>query len=338
MSSAIDSHTFINAANRSVIIVDNELCKDIDFFDCGCGSTAVKRNYNKTDDEEKEDKEKESSLKFISCDDGKQSKSGKFIKPHGHNVEQTNGKNKTESSVQLGSVDFSAENSEKEDKNNVRKDDKSSKEEKCMNLRELMNCIAYDESKGRIDDDDNHYHVISKEQSLSPDFLSLSTDTTSEITDITTRPSSSGCSSMSKHELGGHLSEKSLKYTEKKPQKYGRLTEECTGTSMKLLSDALNYFDSQKRKSVTSSILSTEQKNRLGRKNISFTNEQYWRIKRENEILDKKLKAVSKQRPKQPCPDVSQPRLSSSAINRRKQQAKIDHDNMVSTLNCYVSS
>jgi hypothetical protein len=304
-----------------MIMADNEFCEDIDFnfFDSGDGpSTTGKPNDNKCGDEEKEDKEKESGLKFSPCGESEESKNV-------CNVEEKDGKNKTEHSVQLGSVDFSADISKETDKNNLWKEVTSSKEEKCMNLRELMNCIAYDESKGKGD-------VISKVQSLLPDFLSLSTDTTSEITDVTT-PSSSGCSSMSKHETGEHLSEKSNKNAEKKQQKCDKLAAGSTGTSMKLLSDALHYFDRQKRKSVTSSILSTNQNNRLGRKNMSFSNEQYWKIKRENEILDAKLKVLSKQRPKQPFPTASQPRLSSSAINRWKQQAKIDHDNMVSTLN-----
>lgn len=313
MSSTIGSHTFINAANSYVITADNELCEDIDFnfFDTGDGpSTIGKPNDNKCDDKKEE------------------SENGKIIKLHVYNVEQKNGKDETQS-VQLGSVDFSADISEDTDKCILMKEVTSSKE-KHMNLSELMNCIAYDESKDKGGDD--HHDVISKVESLSPDFRSLSSDTTSEITDVTTR-SSSGCSSMSKRETTDHLSDKSRKNAEKKQQK---CAEGYAGTSMKLLTDALHYFDRQKRKSVASNILSTEHKNRSGRKNMSFSNEQYWKIKRENEILDAKLKVLSKQRPKQPSAIVSQPRLSSSAINRRKQQAKIDHDNMVSTLSVYV--
>jgi hypothetical protein len=310
-------------------MADNVLCEDIDFdfFDSGDDpSTTGKPNDNKHDDE-KEEKGKESDMKFSPCGDSVESKNVR-------NVEQKDGRNETES-VQLVSVDFCADVSKKTDKNNLRREVKSSKEDKCMNLRELMNCIAYDESKGKGDEE--HHHVFSKLHSLSPDFLSLSTDTTSEITDVTTRSSSSGCSSMSRHETGEHLSEKSHKNAEKKQQKCDKLAESSTGTSMKLLSDALHYFDRQKKKSVTSSILSSN-KNRLGKKNMSFSNEQYWKIKRENEILDAKLKVISKQRPKQPSLTASQHRLSSSAINRRKQQAKIDNDNIVSNFIGYISS
>jgi len=68
---------------------------------------------------------------------------------------------------------------------------------------------------------------------------------------------------------------------------------------------------------------------------MSFSNEQCWKIERENEILLKKLEVRRKPRPKRPFPPICQPQLSSSAINRRKQQAEIDRNNMVSIHNYY---
>jgi hypothetical protein len=78
---------------------------------------------------------------------------------------------------------------------------------------------------------------------------------------------------------------------------------------------------------------SSNLKNRLGRKNMSFSNEQCWKIERENKILLRKLEHLQqKAHSKLPSSTASQSRLPSSALNRRKQQAKIEHDNMVSTL------
>jgi hypothetical protein len=136
---------------------------------------------------------------------------------------------------------------------------------------------------------------------------------------------------MSRPEAGGHSVDKSHKDAEGKQQKSDKPAEGPSGSSMKLLLKALDSFDRQKRKSVTSNI-SSNQKNRLGRKNMSFSNEQCWKIERENKILLRKLEHLSRAHPKQPFSITSQPRLPSSALNRRKQQAKIEHDNMVSTL------
>ncbi|KAJ4451133.1 hypothetical protein ANN_02573 [Periplaneta americana] len=203
-----------------------------------------------------------------------------------------------------------------------------------------MNCIAYGENNGKnngnseddIEEEEDDDHAFSKSHSPSSDFRSLSTDTTSEITDVTTRPSSSGCSSMSKHESADNIKaleeNKPLKSPEKSEQKQDTQEAASIGTSMKLIVDALDSFERKERRSGTSSASSTIQKNGVRRKNMSFTNEECRKIKRENEILIKKLEGLSKLRPKQTVA-VNQPRLSSSAINRRKQQAQIERDNMM---------
>jgi hypothetical protein len=354
MSRDISVHTFRHAVNGSVIHVDSGLCEDIDydFFDFG-DSPSITAKCTDTKgydviDEEKEGKKRKTNVKLTPCGDSKDSKSGKVIDQNSCNAKLTDFKNKTESSVQLSLADVSADNSRETDTNDLKKDSASSKEEKYMNLSDLMNCIAYSENKDKYNDDDNDHHIISKVHSVSPDFLSLSTDTASEITthlsdlsvssdtttditDVTPCPSSSGCSSMSRPEVGGHSMDKSHKDAERKQQKSDYPVEGSSGSSMKLLLNALDNFDRQKRKSVTSN-LSSNQKNRLGRKNMSFSNEQCWKMERENKILLRKLQHLHKAQSKLPSSTTSQPRLPSSALNRRKQQAKIEHDNMVSTL------
>ncbi|KAJ9599067.1 hypothetical protein L9F63_010459 [Diploptera punctata] len=98
---------------------------------------------------------------------------------------------------------------------------------------------------------------------------------------------------------------------------------------MKLLLDALDSFDKHEIKSTTSSVSSSIRQQKT-RKNMSFTNEQLRKIDRENEILVKKLENLRKPRPKPSATvPLNYPRLSSSAINRKRQQRKIEHENMI---------
>jgi len=68
---------------------------------------------------------------------------------------------------------------------------------------------------------------------------------------------------------------------------------------------------------------------RCRRWNMSFTDEEMRKIGRENELLLRKI--MAQQRPRHKIIDerTAHPRLSSSAINRRKLQKKIEDDNMV---------
>lgn len=68
---------------------------------------------------------------------------------------------------------------------------------------------------------------------------------------------------------------------------------------------------------------------RCRRWNMSFTDEEMRRIERENELLLRKIMAQQKPRHKILGERTVQPRISSSAINRRKLQKKIDDDNLV---------
>jgi len=358
MSRDISVHTFRHAVNASVIHVDSELCEaiDYDFFDCGDGPFITAKHtdskgYIVLNDEVKEDIKRKSSVKLTPGCDCEDSKIGNVIDPNICNAKLTDVKNETASSGQQSLADVSADTSREPDKNNLKKEIASSKEEKYMNLRDLMNCIAYSENKVKYDVDNDGDHIVSRVHSVSPDFLSLSTDTVSEktthpsdplsvstdtttdITDVTPCPSSSGCSSMSRPEAGGHSVDRFYKEAERKQQKSDTNAEGSSGSSMKLLLNALDSFDRQKRKSVTSN-MSSNWKNRQGRKNMSFSNEQYWKIERENKILLRKLEHLQKAHPKLPSSTASQPRLPSSALNRRKQQARIEHDNMVSTMVC----
>jgi hypothetical protein len=68
---------------------------------------------------------------------------------------------------------------------------------------------------------------------------------------------------------------------------------------------------------------------RCRRWNMSFTDEEMRRIERENELLLRKIMAQQKPRHKILGERTVQSRISSSAINRRKLQKKIDDDNLV---------
>jgi hypothetical protein len=345
----------MHVVSGSVMHVDSGLHGDIDydFFDFGdipfiTAKPSDSKGYNAIDHEEKEGKKKTFSVKSTSCGDCKDSWSGKGTDRNICNATLTDVKNKRESSVQLSLADVCADNSMEDDKSDLKKEIASCKEEHYINLRDLMNCIAYSENRDKYEDNSGDNHIVSKMCSVSPDFhsvssdtaseitthlsdpLCLSTETTTDITDVTPCPSSSGCSSMSRPEGGGHSVDKSHKDADRKQQKCDKSAEGLSGSSMKLLLNALDSFDRQKRKSLTSNMSSNH--NRLGRKNMTFSNEQYWKIERENKILLRKLENLRKVHPKQPSSTTSQPRLSSSALNRRKQQAKIDHDNMVSML------
>lgn len=63
--------------------------------------------------------------------------------------------------------------------------------------------------------------------------------------------------------------------------------------------------------------------------NMSFTDEEMRKIERENELLLRKIMAQQKPRHKILGEDTIQSRTSSSAINRKKLQKKIENDNML---------
>lgn len=74
---------------------------------------------------------------------------------------------------------------------------------------------------------------------------------------------------------------------------------------------------------------------RCRRWNMSFTDEEMRKIERENELLLRKIMAQQKPRHKILAQNEGtlQSRISSSAINRKKLQKKIENDNMVCNFN-----
>lgn len=68
---------------------------------------------------------------------------------------------------------------------------------------------------------------------------------------------------------------------------------------------------------------------RCKRWNMSFTDEEMRRIERENELLLRKIMAQQKPRHRILGESNVQPRISSSAINRKKLQKRIEDDNML---------
>lgn len=65
------------------------------------------------------------------------------------------------------------------------------------------------------------------------------------------------------------------------------------------------------------------------RRNMSFTDEEMRKIDWENQILLRKIMAQQKPKEKFLRENASLPRISSSAINRKKLQKKIENENMV---------
>lgn len=65
------------------------------------------------------------------------------------------------------------------------------------------------------------------------------------------------------------------------------------------------------------------------RKNMSFTDEELRKIEWENQLLLKKIMAQQRPKDKVFHENIQQPRVSSSAINRRKLQRKIENENIV---------
>ncbi|OAD61454.1 hypothetical protein WN48_10157 [Eufriesea mexicana] len=65
------------------------------------------------------------------------------------------------------------------------------------------------------------------------------------------------------------------------------------------------------------------------RKNMSFTDEELRKIEWENQILLKKIMAQQKPKEKILHENVQLPRISSSAINRRKLQKRIENENIL---------
>lgn len=63
--------------------------------------------------------------------------------------------------------------------------------------------------------------------------------------------------------------------------------------------------------------------------NMSFTDEEMRKIERENELLLRKIMAQQKPRHKILGEGVVQSKISSSAVNRKKLQKKIENDNML---------
>ncbi|XP_020300883.1 cilia- and flagella-associated protein 97-like [Pseudomyrmex gracilis] len=63
--------------------------------------------------------------------------------------------------------------------------------------------------------------------------------------------------------------------------------------------------------------------------NMSFTDDEMRKIERENELLLRKIMAQQKPRHRIVDEHTAQPRTSSSAINRKKLQKKIESDNML---------
>ncbi|KAJ8878682.1 hypothetical protein PR048_019267 [Dryococelus australis] len=182
--------------------------------------------------------------------------------------------------------------------------------------RELMNCIAFQTLVEEPSEDGG-------QSSSSPFTDSVSSDTTSDLTDVTAR-SLSGCSSVLKcmreecHRKTRHATPNC--YCEK-------LTQRQQATSMKLLTDAIKHLH-KSGSSVISNSSSGSSRSASSRLNMTFTNEEIRKIEWENGRLLKKIQSNKKPHLKPGTAVASQPRLASSAINRRRMQQRIEYDNL----------
>ena len=93
-----------------------------------------------------------------------------------------------------------------------------------------------------------------------------------------------------------------------------------------------SYLSSDELPRVTTADRFTKSR-KCRRWNMSFTDEEMRKIERENELLLRKIMAQQKPRHKILGEDIIQSRISSSAINRKKLQKKIENDNMVCNFN-----
>ncbi|XP_063233063.1 uncharacterized protein LOC134536913 [Bacillus rossius redtenbacheri] len=175
--------------------------------------------------------------------------------------------------------------------------------------RELMNCIAFQthaEDPREEEEEDGGSPLTS-----SPFASSLSSDTTSDLTDVTPR-SLGSCSSV-------------LRYLrdDARPSPHDEKP-----APMRLLADAIRHLH-RTGGSVISNSSSGSGKSAGSRLSMTFTNEEVRKIERENGLLLKKIQSNRKPHQKPGTALAGQPRLSSSAINRRRMQQRIDHDNMI---------
>ncbi|KYQ57832.1 hypothetical protein ALC60_03188 [Trachymyrmex zeteki] len=91
-----------------------------------------------------------------------------------------------------------------------------------------------------------------------------------------------------------------------------------------------SYLSSDELSRATTADRDTFTKSRKCRRwNMSFTDEEMRKIERENELLLRKIMAQQKPRHKILGEGTVQSRTSSSAINRKKLQKKIENDNML---------
>ncbi|GLG98584.1 Uncharacterized protein GBIM_05209 [Gryllus bimaculatus] len=215
------------------------------------------------------------------------------------------------------------------------------KDDKYAQHKDLMNCIAFEKC-----DDSRRGNEAWNETRYSDDFDSLSSDTTSDITDVSPQPlspplSSSGCSSMAKVEKGldggKRNTERKMSIREQANNKQAtskavqltgnndNMKKEEGEQALKFLKDALNSLDcgsSVKTNSSAGKHIFPRQRN------MTFNREQMRTIDRENMILLRKIQC-SRRRPIIENTTTVNTRISSSAINRQRQQRKIEFENSI---------
>lgn len=178
---------------------------------------------------------------------------------------------------------------------------------------EIMKCIAYEEQLN----EQIYGHKF--ESSLD---VSLSDSTpSSDLTSIT--PLSCSSTSLNKE------------FNVNQNVDINAIDDECSETSsyerkMIFLTKGISNLNLYSRSNSRNTSLHNHELT-IGRKNMTFTNDQLRQIDRENDRLLKRIMSYSKPRSK-PLSTVHnyQSKKSSAAINRAKQQKQIDHDNFVS--------
>lgn len=166
-----------------------------------------------------------------------------------------------------------------------------------------------------VDDDKSDYGAES--------FCSDDSFKRSEMTNITPRSSLSGSSSLL-HSAGLKYDRRITDLIESR-RSGDREKAEDDGERSSLLESEMKYLSEEERRL----IIDRRQLTRSGRRNMSFTNDELRKIERENQLLLNKIMSHQKPQSKTTKPVSGAPRTSSSAINRKRQQKKIEEDNMI---------
>ncbi|XP_046748658.1 cilia- and flagella-associated protein 97 isoform X2 [Diprion similis] len=184
----------------------------------------------------------------------------------------------------------------------------------ALNTYQLEENLNRDEMEN---DDKSEYDVDS--------FCSDISCKESEVTNVTPRSSMSGCSSLL-HSIDVNYNKRNLDIIRTRNGGDWQ-TDRKEDEDLPLSESEMTYLSKGEGRLMLEQ--QRRQLTRCGRRNMSFTNEELRKIERENQLLLRKIMSHQKPQGKTVKLTSGPPRTSSSAINRKRQQKKIEEDNMV---------